>query len=93
MKLFANFLLFLLFLLQVQLWFGSHGLGQLRALQNTIAHEKAKNDQMMVRNEQLHAEVEELKDGKDALEERARSQLGFIRDGETFYRVVPKSAM
>ena len=44
----------------------------------------------MQRNEQLHAEVQELKDGREALEERARSQLGFIKEGEKFYRVIPK---
>lgn len=47
------------------------------------------NDSLTQRNETLHAEVKELKQGKEALEERARSQLGFIKDGETFYRVIP----
>ena len=43
----------------------------------------------MRRNDKLHAQVTELKQGREALEERARSQLGFIKEGETFYRVVP----
>jgi cell division protein FtsB len=46
----------------------------------------------MQRNERLHAEVTELKEGREALEERARSQLGFIREGEKFYRVIPRNA-
>ena len=44
----------------------------------------------MQRNERLHAEVKELREGREALEERARSQLGFIKEGETFYRVIPQ---
>lgn len=90
MKYVASFLFLLLILLQLQLWFGSHGAFQLWSLSSNIDREKQKNTELIARNEQLHAEVEELKQGRDALEERARSQLGLIKDGETFYRVVPE---
>ena len=91
MKLLASFLFLLLIVMQLQLWFGSHGLFQLWSLQRNIQHEQEQNEALRQRNEQLHAEVQELKKGEEALEERARSQLGFIRDGEVFYRVIPKS--
>ena len=91
MKTLATLLIVLLILLQLQLWFGSHGVFQLWSLNKTIEQTQDENDVLLQRNEQLHAEVVELKEGQEALEERARSQLGFIKDGETFYRVVPDS--
>jgi len=89
MKILASCLFLLLILLQLQLWFGSHGVFQLWSLRNNIEQERSSNDQLTQRNEQLHAQVRELKKGEEALEERARNQLGFIKDGETFYRVIP----
>ena len=91
MKVLASFLFLLLLVLQMKLWFGSHGVFQLWSLRNDIDMEKSSNESSIQRNERLHAEVQELKKGEEALEERARSQLGFIRDGETFYRVVPST--
>ena len=90
MKVVATILFILLLILQAQLWFGSHGVFQLWSLQENTQTIKQKNDELSQRNEQLHAEVVELKEGKEALEERARSQLGFIKEGEIFYRVVPE---
>ena len=89
MKTLATFLFALLILMQLQLWFGSHGVFQLWSLEKTIEDSQADNDALLLRNEQLNAEVVELKKGEEALEERARSQLGFIKDGEVFYRVIP----
>lgn len=89
MKIVASLLFFLLILLQMQLWFGGHGVFQLWSLQKNTAAERASNDSLSQRNSQLKAEVFELKEGKEALEERARNQLGFIKDGETFYRLIP----
>ena len=51
---------------------------------------QANNNELTLRNEELHAEVQELRQGKEALEERARSHLGFIKEGETFYRIIPE---
>jgi cell division protein FtsB len=90
MKLLATCLFVLLIFLQTRLWFGSHGVFQLWSLNSNISQEQDRNSSLMQRNEQLHAEVQELRDGREALEERARSQLGFIKDGEKFYRVVPQ---
>ena len=75
----------------MQLWFGAHGMFQLWSLKSTIEGTQADNEQLQGRNELLHAEVQELREGREALEERARSQLGFIKEGETFYRVIPKN--
>jgi len=91
MRIVASVLFVLLIVLQLQLWFGSHGVFQLWSLENTIDQTKEDNDALLLRNEQLHAEVVELKKGEEALEERARSQLGFIKDGEVFYRVIPEA--
>lgn len=74
----------------MQLWFGGHGVFQLWSLNRDIKYEQGNNDSLMQRNERLHAEVKELKEGREALEERARSQLGFIREGERFYHVIPR---
>jgi len=90
MKFVAIILFVLLIILQAKLWFGSHGVFQLWSLQDNISDIKEENDELSGRNEQLHAEYIELRDRKEALEERARSQLGFIKDGEVFYRVVPQ---
>ncbi|RBP50969.1 cell division protein FtsB [Arenicella xantha] len=83
-------LFLLLIVLQAKLWFGAHGVFQLWSLDSTITDERDRNDLISLRNEALHAEVKELKEGREALEARARSQLGFIKDGEVFYRVIPK---
>ena len=79
----------LLLLLQLQLWFGTHGIFKLSSLRSNIEQTRDQNDAQSRQNEQLHSEVVELKEGKEALEERARSQLGFIKEGEVFYRILP----
>lgn len=92
MKVIASILFLLLIMLQMSLWFGDYGLLRLWGLQNTLENQKVENEQLTARNETLHAEVIELKEGKEALEERARSQLGMIKEGEIFYRLIPKQA-
>jgi len=89
MRIVASLLFFLLIVLQAKLWFGGHGVFQLWSLQGNISQARDRNQDLERRNETLHAQVTELKQGREALEERARSQLGFIKEGETFYRVVP----
>lgn len=90
MRTVATCLFVLLIVLQLQLWFGSHGVFHLWSLRNNIEKTESDNNALVLRNEQLHAEVVQLKKGQEALEERARSQLGFIKDGEIFYRVIPE---
>ena len=79
--------------LQAKLWFGSGGLPDARELRQTVQQQRAENARLQQRNDALSAEVEDLKSGEAAVEERARSELGMVKPGETFYRVVePHSA-
>jgi cell division protein FtsB len=74
--------------LQAKLWWGEGGWNEAQALRATVAEQKAENARLQQRNDALAAEVEDLKSGEAAVEERARSELGMIKPGETFYRVV-----
>jgi cell division protein FtsB len=74
--------------LQYTLWLGSGGQRQVAALQERVALQEAENQRLQQRNDALAAEVEDLKSGEAAVEERARSELGMVKPGETFYRVV-----
>jgi len=78
----------LLALLQYRLWFGEGGLRDTQALEARVRTQTEDNRGLQLRNERLAAEVENLKSGEAAVEERARSELGMIKPGETFYRVV-----
>ena len=74
--------------LQYRLWFGSGGSREVAALQQQVQRQARDNSGLKQRNDALAAEVEDLKSGEAAIEERARSELGMIKPGETFYRVV-----
>ena len=85
-------LLLLLVLLQSRFWFGERGWRAAQSLQDTVGEQRAENARLQQRNNALGAEVEDLKSGETAVEERARSELGMIKPGETFYRVVEPHA-
>ena len=74
----------LLVISQYKLWFGDYGVLWLRNLRAELNEKQEENNRLIQRNEALNAELQELKTGKEALEERARSQLGMIREGEVF---------
>ena len=78
--------------LQYRLWFGQSSWGEVGALQNQVAQQARENHGLKERNTELAAEVEDLKSGEAAVEERARSELGMIKPGEKFYRVVDAPA-
>jgi len=88
----ALILLILLIALQIKLWTGHGGMHEVWRLEQRVAEQKAENDKLKARNEALSAEVEDLKRGSEAVEERARSELGLIKSGETFYQVVEPGA-
>jgi cell division protein FtsB len=88
MKLIIATLAILLVLLQFKLWFGEGSMKDVWQLEDAIARQAAENDQLSERNQALIAEVGDLKQGLDAVEERARSELGMIKKNETFYQVV-----
>lgn len=79
-------------LLQYRVWVSDGGVREVDRLQHAVAAQRLENDQLAERNKQLAAEVRDLKTGLDALEERARSDLGMIGSHETFYQVVPRPA-
>jgi cell division protein FtsB len=89
MKWLAAALALAVVLLQYRVWFSEDGVRDLARLQQAVAAQHAENEQLDERNRQLAAEVRDLKTGMDALEERARSDLGMISRNETFYQVVP----
>lgn len=74
--------------LQYTLWVGDKGLVELWRLEKTIASTKQENEGLRQRNATLQAEVVDLKSGLDAIEERARSELGMIRQDEIFFQVI-----
>jgi cell division protein FtsB len=81
-------LLALLVYLQVQLWTGAGGRAQVDGLATAVERQRDENARLEARNEALEAEVVDLKEGQSAVEERARAELGMIKPGEVFYRVV-----
>lgn len=81
-------LVLVLTILQWRLWAGDGGLGELRQLERQLAEQQAENDSLRQRNQLLESEVLDLKNGLEAVEERARADLGMIRDDETFYMII-----
>ena len=78
--------------LQAKLWWGDGGLREARGLQERVAEQRQQNARLQQRNDALEAEVEDLKSGEAAIEDRARSELGTVKPGEVFYRVVDPEA-
>ena len=81
-------LILLFLLLQYVLWLGDFSYLRLSALDGAVAVQEDANVLLEKRNERLRAEVVDLKRGTDALEERARVQLGMIKEGEIFFQIV-----
>ena len=90
MRIFLLFLLIVLAILQYQLWIAPDGMRAVIQLKQDMQVQQEKNSVLAVRNQVLAAEVQDLKSGNDAIEERARSELGMIRKGETFFQVIEK---
>lgn len=81
-------LIALLLGLQYKLWVGEGSLAEIWSLHQAGEVQREENARLKERNAALEAEVQDLKQGLDAVEERARSELGMIKDGETFYQIV-----
>ena len=69
-------------------WVDDDGIREVWRLQNAVEEQREINADLIRRNRELEAEVADLKSGRDAIEERARAELGMKRDNETFYQVV-----
>ncbi|AKX60395.1 cell division protein FtsB [Thiopseudomonas alkaliphila] len=75
--------------LQYQLWNGEDGIKAVERLAERIAEQQAENETLLERNLVLEAEIIELKKGLETVEERARQELGMIKDDETLYLILP----
>ena len=87
MRVLAAILCTLILLIQIPLWFGKGGWLRAWQLEDVVAKEKEKNAGLEQRNGGLAAEVKDLKTGTDAVEERARYELGMVKKDEVFYQV------
>jgi cell division protein FtsB len=87
MKFITIILIFLLLLLQINIWFKDDGYPRITELKSLIQDQKKENNAMAIRNTQLREEVEDLKKGDAAIEERARTDIGMIKEGEEFYLI------
>jgi cell division protein FtsB len=78
----TTLLLALLGLVHATLWFGSSGTPRVRELSALVAEQQARNAEARVRNDQLQAELKDLKDGLEIIEETARHELGMVKPDE-----------
>ncbi|MDX1268171.1 MAG: cell division protein FtsB [Oceanisphaera sp.] len=81
-------LLALLGALQYHLWWGKNGLAEYNEVQANVTSQMTDNEQLVARNALLYREIEDLNKGLAAVEELARNDLGMIKPGETFYRLL-----
>ena len=90
MKKIIVLLIVLLVLLQYKIWLGDGGIPRILQLQEEVDTVQVQVDKLKERNRALDAEVTDLKKGLDAIEERARSDLGMIGQDEVYYQVIDK---
>jgi len=88
MKKLLILLVLLLVYLQYSLWFGDGSLQEVWRLRQDVEQQRQENTQLRERNAALDAEVRDLKQGLETIEEHAREDLGMIKKGETFYQIV-----
>jgi cell division protein FtsB len=88
MRIFAVILAVAVVLMQYRVWVSERGVREVSRLSASVDAQAAANLEQRERNRQLVAEVNDLKGGLTALEERARSELGMVGSSETFYQVV-----
>jgi cell division protein FtsB len=92
MKVITLILVVLLLLLQYPLWLGKGGWLKVQDLQRQVEAQQRINGKTQARNSLLDAEVRDLKQGSEAIEERARSELGMVKGDETFFQILDESA-
>lgn len=88
MKILIVVLILLIAALQYRLWLGDGGVSEIMAYQERLNDLRLQVEEKQQRNGALYAEVVDLRKGQEALEERARDELGMIREGETFFQVI-----
>lgn len=93
MRIIAVILSLLFLVLQYDLWIGEGSFRTVWRLNEDITEQKKENNKISQRNESLVAEVNDLKKGDAAIEERARNELGMIKKGETYIQVVTEKPL
>jgi cell division protein FtsB len=91
-RLFTLGLVVLFSLLIYTLVWGKNGMLEHASIQSEIEVQHSVNEELSERNAKMFAEIEDLKQGLDAIEERARNELGMVKEGETFYRIISENA-
>ncbi len=92
LRIIAAVLLVLVLALQYRLWVSPNGMRDLWRTEQAIEAQTQENERLAERNRTLAAEVRDLKEGRAAIEERARTDLGMVGGNETFFQVVPPPA-
>ena len=93
MRFITVILFVLLILLQYRLWFGKNSVSDYVALKDELSRQQADNEKLNQRNKLLYIDTDDLKSGTEAIEERARNELGMIKRGETFFHIIHKQTI
>ena len=91
-KVLIGILVLLFVLLQYAIWAGKNSVLDLVRLRSTLDGLNVQNQSLRDRNDRLHADVVDIKSRLSAIEEQARSELGFLKPGETYYQVIEPTA-
>lgn len=89
MRWFSCILVVLLLLVHANLWWGQNSIASVRQLQAELAKQHSANEAAKLRNQRLQAEVQDLKEGLEMVEEKARSELGMLKPNEIFVHLPP----
>jgi cell division protein FtsB len=88
MRLLTLIIVGLVLVLQYRIWFGQHGMQDFRELKSDVARQQAANESLEQRNQLIAADIDDLRNALEAVEERARNELGLVRPEETFFRLI-----
>ena len=87
MRILTLILIIVFILLQIDIWFKEDGKKRTEELNQMISTQQQENKEMMIRNSELEQEIKDLKDGTEALEEKARTEMGMIKEVEELYLI------
>ena len=87
-RLFILILIFFFLMIQFDIWIKNDGFYRVQELEELIENQLEENQKLKIQNQLLEREIEDLKSGTESIEEKARTDLGMIKDGEEFYLIV-----
>ena len=87
-RFFIIILIVFFLMIQFDIWFKDDGFYRVKELEQMIGSQVEENERLKLRNKQMEREIEELKSGTESIEEKARTDLGMIKEGEEFYLIV-----